>query len=396
MSVSDTRAASFMRHLHTRICWLFLLLFMVLLFLPMVGTFSGMERNIVVAETKTEPLPPVTADPASWRHFFDSLRQQYLDRHYGFRELLISWNNYLDMFILPSAAPSSRVLVGKDKWLFLTRDSAGRNILLDSKYPTPLSQPKLAKLATELERRRQWLAGRGIRYMLVLAPNKNTVYPEKLPQSLQPDDPGRNLRELVTYLRHHTKVDVVDVTPVLLQRKKTEDVFFASDSHWNPNGAFAGYREIIKGLRRDFPAIVPLRRQQFLSEYYDNILGDLATMSGIGEHFREARLCFVNTGRYRARGATYVGPMRRGFFTMPQYSVTDTPSLPRALVLHDSFWWEILPFIAESFSKALYVWSLPPTPHHFRYFDKALIEQFKPDVVIEELAERYIMLTVRD
>lgn len=385
-----------MHRIHQTISWLFLLLFVVLLFLPMAGKFSGMDTAIVVAEVKSEPLPPLTAHPASWGVFFDGLRRQYLDRHYGFRDLLISWNNYLDMFVLLSASPSSRVLVGKDKWLFLTTDSAGRNILLDAKYPNPLSETKLAILAKELERRRKWLAARGIRYLVVLTPNKNTIYPEKLPRSLQPEDPGRQLQELTGYLRTHTQVDLVDVTPTLLKHKKTEDVFFASDSHWNPNGAFAGYREILKSLRRDFPAIVPLRRKQFRTEFYRDCAGDLATMTGLADHFKEDRLWFVNMDWYKARGATYEGPMENWFLTMPQYSVTDDPALPRALVLHDSYWWEMLPFIAESFRQALYIWALPPTEHHFRRFDTALVERFKPDVVIEEFAERYVMLSARE
>jgi len=396
MSVSTNPVTPPMRYLHTTISWLFLVLFIGLLFSPIFGKYTGMERHIVVAEVKSEPLPPLTADPASWCRFFDGLRRQYLDRHYGFRDLLISWNNYLDMFVLPSAAPSSRVLVGEDKWLFLTTDSAGRNMLLDAKYPNPLSQTKLARLAAELERRRQWLAARGISYVVVLTPNKNTIYPEKLPPSLQPEDPGRNLRELTTYLQHHTKVDVVDVTSALLRYKKTGDVFFVSDSHWNPLGAFAGYQAIVKVLKRDFPAIDPLRRQQFRSEFYRGIPGDLAVMTGLTDHFKEDRLWFVNKEGYHARGASYSGPMEDWFLTMPQCSVSDNPALPRALVLHDSYWWEILPFIAESFSQALYVWALPPTQQHFRHFDKALVEQFKPNVVIEEFAERYIMLSARD
>lgn len=361
----------------------------------MIGTFGGADVKVVVAESKSKPLPALTVHPASWGNFFNTLRQNYLDHHYAFRDVLISWNNYFDIFVMLSSSPNSRVLIGKDRWLFLKYDSVGRNIQLDAQHPEPLSQTKLAELAKIFEERRVWLAERGIRYVVLLPPSKNTVYPEKLPHSLQPTDPGRHLRELIAYLRAHTQVDIVDVTPSLLDHKKDGFVFFARDNHWNALGAFVGYTELARHLQTYFPAIKLLERQQFREETYRNYPGDLASMTGLTTLFKEDRTMFVNTKWYKARGASYDGPMQDWYLTMPQRSVLENPALPRALVLHDSFWLEMMPFIGESFREALYIWALPPTQQAFRRFDKQLIERFKPDVVIDEFAERYIMITVR-
>jgi alginate O-acetyltransferase complex protein AlgJ len=43
---------------------------------------------------------------------------------------------------------------------------------------------------------------------------------------------------------------------------------------------------------------------------------------------------------------------------------------------------QLLPFFAESFNRAVYRWSFD--------FDRELIEKENPDVVIYELAERYL------
>ena len=380
--------------IHSMFSWLSALLFSTLLLLPMVDRYFDPISRTVVAEVESEPLPVLTSHPASWGTLFDALRKQYLDRHFGFRDLLISWNNYLDTIVLCSSTPSSRVLLGKDDWLFLAKDSAGRNIIEDAAAPAALSEVKLARVADELEHRRQWLAARGIRYLLVLTPNKNTVYPEKLPDAFQPADPGRHLRQLTAYLRSHTGLDVVDVTPALLERKKTEPVFYTTDSHWNAHGAFAAYEEIAKALRRDFPAITPLRRERFRVEAYDWGPGDLVFMMGLSDHFKEDRSYYFNLDWFKARGASYGGPMENWYIMLPQYSVTGNPALPRALVLHDSYWWELLPFVAECFDKALYVWSASPTAETFRHFDEALVERERPDIVIEEYTERMIMLSV--
>ncbi len=365
-------------------------LFVSFLVLPTANTFLVFAPKAVVAESDVGDLPRLTVDPASWSKWFTVMRRGYLERHFGLRNLLITWNSLMDTFVLASTAPSSQVLVGKDNWLFLAQDG-GRNIIEDFRSPQGLPEEATAAVVGELERRRQWLAKRGIRYLVILAPNKNTVYPDKLPDALRPQAAQAHFQQFVRYARTHSQVEIVDVTPALLEAKKTRQVFYVTDSHWNANGAFAAYQDIIKPLARDFPAIVPLVRQQFTEEYYSGLPGDLSFMMGLADHLKEDRLLYVNKDWYKARGASYDGSMDPHYFETPQYSLTGNPSLPNAVVFHDSFWWELLPFVAESFNKALYVWLKPQTETEFRFFDAALIERMKPDIVIDEFTERYIV-----
>ena len=130
-------------------------------------------------------------------------------------------------------------------------------------------------------------------------------------------------------------------------------------------------------------------------EQFNWLPGDLANMMGLSDHLKEDRIMFVNKEWYKARGDSYFGSVNHYYFEEPQYSYTGNAALPNALVFHDSFWWELLPFMAESFNKALYVWLRPQTDHEFRFFDEALIEKEKPDLVIDEFTERYILPPLR-
>jgi hypothetical protein len=58
---------------------------------------------------------------------------------------------------------------------------------------------------------------------------------------------------------------------------------------------------------------------------------------------------------------------------------------------HDSYFWEILGFLGEHFSRAVYVWVKPGLAGQSNFFDKELVEAEKPDVVVEELAERFFI-----
>ena len=390
----DPRTIALHSHLtfvRRTISCLVIILFVTLVALPTADRFLDLCSKTMVAETDTTPLPRLTSDPETWIKWFNILRRGYLERHYNLRGLLITWNSFMDTFVLASTTPSSKVMAGKEHWLFLAQDGTARNVIEDARSLDGLPEESLSLLATELERRRAWLSARGIRYLVFLTPNKNSVYPEKLPEALRPLRAESHMTQFVTYVRDHTKVDIVDTTPGLVEEKRHNQVFYITDSHWNAHGAFAAYRQILKPLVRDFPAIVPLDRSQFLVEQYKWLPGDLAYMMGLSDHLKEDRIQYFNKDWYKARGASYDGPIDPHYFETPQISVTGNDRLPNAVVFHDSFWWEMLPFVAESFNKALYVWLKPQTEFELRFFDTALIEREKPDIVIEEYTERYIL-----
>ena len=370
------------------------LVFLALVVAPTVDRFLHFAPRTLVAEVNTGKLVTPGLAPDTWLKWFNTVRRGYLERHYNLRTLLITWNSFLDTIVLASTAANSQVMAGKDHWLFLAQDGS-RNILEDARSLAPLPEQFVDDVARELERRREWLAARGIRYLVIVAPNKNTVYPEMLPDALRPLQPEGHMAQFVRYVKDYTKVDIVDVTPALEEQKKHTQVFYKTDSHWNAYGAFASYQAIMRHLVRDFPQLHPLTRKQFNVEQFNWLPGDLANMMGLSDHLKEDRIMFVNKEWYKARGDSYFGPVNHYYFEEPQYSYTGNAALPNALVFHDSFWWELLPFMAESFNKALYVWLRPQTDHEFRFFDEALIEKEKPDLVIDEFTERYILPPLR-
>ena len=362
-----------------------------MLVLPTLDRLIEFAPTGTVAERDANPLPQLTVDPASWGRWFNVLRRGYFDRHYNLRGLLISWNSFLDIFVLASTSSSNKVMAGTDHWLFLAQDGSFRNIVEDARSSGDLPAESLIILGNELERRRHWLEARGIRYLVILTPNKNSVYPEMLPKAFRPGRIESHRDQFVRFLHETTKVDIVDVTAAMVAVKEQRQVFYKTDSHWNAHGAFAAYQEIVQHLTRDFPAVKPLDRSQFRVEQYTWLPGDLAFMMGLSDYLKEDRVLYFNKEWYKARGLSYDGPSKPQYFEFPQYSTTGNPKLPNAIVFHDSFWWELLPFMGEAFDKGLYVWLTPQSESELRFFDAELIEREKPDIVIDEFNERYLI-----
>ena len=65
-------------------------------------------------------------------------------------------------------------------------------------------------------------------------------------------------------------------------------------------------------------------------------------------------------------------------------SKTKDDFLPKVLVFRDSFSDALIPFLAEQFSRGLYMHAFAP--------DFDLVEEGQPDIVILEVAQRYLGL----
>jgi hypothetical protein len=58
------------------------------------------------------------------------------------------------------------------------------------------------------------------------------------------------------------------------------------------------------------------------------------------------------------------------------------PSLPRAVIFRDSFTSQLVPFLSEHFSRAVYLWQ--------NDFDADVVSKEHPDVVIQEIVGRHL------
>ena len=139
---------------------------------------------------------------------------------------------------------SSRVLVGRDGWLFL---SGGRT--LDSyRCQRPFTDAQLARWHQVLSKRTAWLAERGIVYVVMFAPDKHTIYPECMPDCVTRASTVSRLDQLSDYLARHGGIRHLDLRPAMMAAKQEIQVYPKTDTHGNDAGAQLACREIIASL----------------------------------------------------------------------------------------------------------------------------------------------------
>ena len=360
-------------------------LFLVCLCLPATDTIWHLSPPVGLMENDPTPLPPFCLSQAF--KSFNVLQRGYLEKTFGFRKLLVRYQNILDLFVLDASTQYQSVLKGKGNWLFLAQENGELNVVEDFRATQLFTPIQIARWVAVYKDRRDWLAAQGIRYLVVVAPNKHTVYPEHLPEKYNRISSVTRTDQLVNAL-DAAGVEVVDLRPSMLRIKKDALAYYRTDTHWTTFGAFTGYVEIMLRLAKWFPSFASALRADFDIEVTPGLSGGLAAMLALGDLFPEDRVTFIpKTPRRAVEVPDTVAPPV--LFQPTVVMETGDASLPSLVMFRDSFAHELIPFLAEHFNRSVYLWPYPSTPRETRGFDRAAIESLKPDLVIDEFVERY-------
>ena len=354
-------------------------LFLLVIFLPSADQALRLDRAQAPQEKRVlAPLPklastPIGELPKSW--------EAYYNDHFGFRNRLVRLYNYA-MVLWLHTSPSGKVILGRNGFLFYAGDDA----VSYYRGLKPFSPRQLLRLQRTLEERRDWLARQGIHFLVVVAPSKETIYPEYMPRQLNRVSRESRLDQLLRHLAAHSDIEVLDLREPLRKAKAQRQVYYRTDTHWNGYGAFVACQEIMSRVARWHPAAKPLPLSAFrVGEWMDDG-GDLATMMGLEGRLREERIELAPVAPAAHTGDP--GPLIRlpdGWRPLPVVKERPGDGLPRAVVFRDSFAISLIPLLSEHFSRVSYLWEWR--------FDVPAIELEQPDVVILEIAERLLMRT---
>ncbi len=190
------------------------------------------------------------------------------------------------------------------------------------------------------------------------------------------------LDQLVEYMNDHSTVSILDVREDLRRAREVERVYDATDSHWNARGGYVAYGQIMRALSAWFPAAKAVPRSEFRDVVELGPGGDLARMLGIADRLPEARLKLEpHEGWHFTHSAeTFSIAARTAHPELAMATERRDARLGRAVLFRDSFAAQLIPFLAEHFERILCVWD--------NDFDRAIIEQERPAVVIHEVVER--------
>ena len=173
---------------------------------------------------------------------FSSDFDSWFSDHLPYRPQLLTAADAVRSKVFGSSAAG--VVTGKDGFIF-------SDTTLPSYLGTStINDRELNAIAITLSLMQENTLAKGSGFTFVCAPNKNTVYPEKMPanyRKAEQTDLERLMPVLDSFGVNHT-----DLIGTLTSAKQSGlDVYHKRDTHWNYLGAYYGYDAIMSSLGRE-------------------------------------------------------------------------------------------------------------------------------------------------
>lgn len=323
-----------------------------------VGAWLAPADTVSVDENRALAKPP-KLHLRQLDEFTSSLESFLNDRMVG-RTLLVKSRNWLK-YAAWGVSGSQNVAIGKQGWLYFLGDGSAPVI----RHEKPFSQRELSCWKAALEQRTQYLAKRGIKYVFLAAPDKDTVYPEFLPTAWRPVHSQSRLDQLTETMKQAPSVAFLNVADVLKTRKGQQNLYYKTDTHWNELGAFIAYRQVAGTIGLWFPFVKPLDEMALQYGTKKYATGDCSKLLGLLGWLKE--------------DSPSVAAQQQAKAAFPS-----TQKLGKAIVFHDSFGDGLKPFLSEHFEQIDYRKQDEP------WIDLEDVARQKPDVVIQEMVERHV------
>ena len=285
-------------------------------------------------------------------------------------------------------SPSEEVIVGKQGWLYLA------NSLRAYRGVKKLSAKQTEEWVTVLKAKKEWLASRNIRYLLVVAPNKEEIYPEYLPSSIRPTSKEQFLDSILARLGAESGVEVLDLREPMRRGKALGPVYDRTDTHWSELGMFLGSNEIVSRLHQWFPALQPAPLAGRTLAFQDGPGGDLTGMIGLRDELFENRItvhpkasetCEPATLRLQAQWPT--GELKA---TPIVFESREAGCDLTVLITGDSFSAGLMQYLPEHFRRTVRLSPSIPYSPWFQSLMPRLIDAEKPDIYLDVLVARHL------
>ncbi len=322
--------------------------FISLLALPLVSqALSGGGNSVSDLENRTlVSAPTMRSAIEDWTTFL-TRTDAWLSDHMGLRMTLIGLHVRLRKYLRIEA--SENAVRGADGWIFNALDNA---LIMHQGLMSFSSSETSDWINTALALQKR-VEARGARFVVLVAPNKHTIYSEHLPNHPRRVRAPTRL-ETLEALSGQRGMRFVSPRRTLLAERQLRKLYYQTDTHWTSYGAFLGYREVMDALRRDGLDVSILDSSQLIENAPRPFAGDIYGLLGVERG--ETETIKPWTVRQPTAVAEETGLSDFDWLIFPAKSWRmDRSEGLTALVLGDSYFEVMAPYLRESFQELTYV-----------------------------------------
>ncbi len=351
----------------------FITSFFILIMLPVFqGEFSFVKPARNLEKRTLSPKPEFELS-----NEYPKKYEAYFNDNFGLRNYLINWGAAYRTKIFRSSMHSELVKFGKEDWLFYNRIDG--KIFASYTNTNLIPQDTLQRIIAKWEKNKKRYNALGIKYFLTFWPNKHTIYPEYLSNTMkaQIKDTISRVDQILRSLEDtKSPVKLFDPRAFLIERKKQHQLYHKFDTHWNDYGAFLGYQSFFNE-NIDELGIKPKSIDDFNIEWVDFKRGELIQMLGVkndGYFVEKAPIFELKENKDQIEFLSTKGYPKQTKITRNEHCGNRL----KVLVFRDSFTTKLIQFLSLNFYEVTYIWG-----HSERY-----VNELKPDIIFEGYVER--------
>jgi len=345
----------------------FTALFLAVALIPFAGMFFYQTDE--TAEGRTLAEKPSFTEDGKINLNIGTDYEDYFGDHFAFRSELVDLDATLKLDLFATSS-EDKVIVGKDGWLFYAET------LNDFSGTVKLSDGDINRLARIIKMESDYCRTNGKGYVFTVAPNKNSIYPEKMAAYYLAASENTNLENINEALVK-LGVNVCDLQESLISAKASgKQLYYTYDSHWNLEGATVGYKALLASVKKecgfDYADSDWLNATFEPAEREGDLLKMVTPLQGnVIENYATESL----KNKYKTQG------MMKTVDDLRIITNAELDDQTKLLMFRDSFGRAIIEPLSDTFKKATY---LRATPF-------AIADYLDADtVVIREIVERNI------
>lgn len=345
---------------------LYIVLFFIIILFPVIKIDNEKVDKI---ENRNLSLKSELIKGKSLNMNYGKETDSWLNDHFYKRREIINFYEKINTTII-GRIENEKALVGKEKWIFYKGDNSIENFQNINLF----TEAQLKNIEDNLKNREEWLKKQNIKYYTFIAPDKNKIYKEYYPNYINQINSFGKGYQLREYLKNKN-INLIYPYEELIKEKKENLVYWKTDTHWNEYGGYIGYKRLIDEIKKDFQEVKTVKEDELnigFAPYGGDLLGMLSLSSDIYKNINYKTLNIKNQNFSYVKNEGSNGVLTK---SSKKYKV---------LIFRDSFTSAMTPYISETFGEVEYIWR-----HDFNNFQNK-IKEFKPDIVIHEIVERYI------
>ena len=345
---------------------IFIVLIMVLLAAPLI-LMPDFGSNWTTETTELAGIPTLRNEDGSLNMSFLSDAGAYFEDHFAFRPELITASSKLDAALFGTSS-TDQVITGKKGWLYYS------GTLKDHQRTNTLTDRQAFNIIHNLKMINNYYKAAGIDFVLTIAPDKCSLYPEYLPYYIVAGE-GESNADILKQMLSEAGIAYADMFEAFENDERI--LYYRTDTHWNELGAALAFKTLTETMGKS--DITDYDRIPYTLEKVHS--GDLAEMLWPEAVKLEEDAVFdlEKTWEYTETVED----------NMDDFFITENPSAGGSIyIFRDSFGSALVPYFAQDFGKVVFSRLAPYNiTDPFRY---------ETETVIIEKAERNILSLAKD